>query len=144
MLVGLAQVPAFRGVDSKPGGIGGLMMSKLMKFFAVLVLLGGAIAATPDIASAQHRSGVGRGGGVSHGGSFHGGSFRGGGFRSGAFRGGGGFHRGGGWGPGFGFGFGYPYAFGGPYYYDQPNCGYVRVRVLRNHHWVLRRAWRCW
>ena len=110
-------------------------MSKFVKFLAILILLGGAIAATPDIASAQHR--VGRGGGGSHGGGFHGGGYRGGGYH------GGGGYRGGGWGPGFGFGVPFGY-YGGPYYYDQPNCGYVRIRVLRSHHWVLRRAWRCW
>jgi hypothetical protein len=47
-----------------------------------------------------------------------------------------------GFGPGWGWG-GYPY----PYYddyYAVPSCGWARVRVWRNHHWVLRRAWRCW
>jgi len=42
--------------------------------------------------------------------------------------------RGGGWSP---------YYFGGPRYYA-PACGWVRVRVWRRGHWVLRRAWRCW
>jgi hypothetical protein len=117
-------------------------MSKFVKFLAVLILLGGAIAATPDIASAQHRGGGGVG--RSGGGGFHGGG-HGGGFRGGGYRGGGGHYRGGGWGPGFGFGFGVPYGYyGGSYYDDQPNCGYVRIRVLRGGHWVLRRSWRCW
>jgi hypothetical protein len=112
-------------------------MSKLIKIFAVLILLGGTIAITQGPAAAQHRGGVYRGG---HSSGFHG-AYRGG------YRGGG-HYRGGGWGPGFGFGLGlglgYPYGYGGPYYYAEPNCGYVRVRVWRSGHWVLRRAWRCW
>ena len=31
-----------------------------------------------------------------------------------------------------------------PSYYAGPPCGWVRVRVWRHGHWVLRRAWRCW
>ena len=96
-------------------------MSKLFKVFAILGLLAGAMAATPDMALAQHHGG---GGGHWHGG---------------------GGWRGGGWGPGFGIGFGSPYYYGGPYYYGSPgNCGYTRVRLWRNGHWVLRRAWRCY
>jgi len=106
-------------------------MSKLVKFFAVLFLLAGAIAVTPGTAAAQHRGGGYHGGhGNWHGGGWHGGR-----------------HRGGGWAPGFafGFGFGNPYGYGGSYYYEpDPTCGWARVRVWRNGHWVLRRAWRCW
>ena len=92
-------------------------MSKLVKVFAALVLITGAIAITPGTAFAQRH----------HGGGHHfGGGWRGGGL-----------------GPGFGFGWGNPYYYGGPYYYGA-DCGWVRVRVLRNGHWVLRRAWRCW
>jgi len=99
-------------------------MSKLVKVFAALVLITGAIAITPGTAFAQRHHGGGHHGGGGH--HFGGGGWRGGG--------------------GLGFGWGYPsyYYGGGPYYYAQPDCGWVRVRVLRNGHWVLRRAWRCW
>jgi hypothetical protein len=103
-------------------------MSKILKIFAVVGVLAGAMAATSGTALAQHH----HGGGGWHGGGGH---WRGGGWR------------GGGWGPGFGFGlgFGSPYYYGGPYYYGAPgNCGYTRVRVWRGGHWVMRRAWRCW
>jgi len=110
-------------------------MSKLFKVFAILGLLAGAMAATPDMALAQRHGGGG--GAHSHGGGGHG--FGGGGH----WRGGG--YRGGGWGPSFGIGFGSPYYYGDPYYYGGPsNCGYSRVRLWRNGHWVLRRAWRCY
>jgi len=98
-------------------------MSKLVKFLAIAFLVGGAFAMTPGPAAAQHHHG---------GGHWHGGW--------------------GGFGPGFAFGFGsgwgwgwggYPY-YAEPYYYDQPVCGWARVRVWRHGHWVLRRAWRCW
>ena len=46
-----------------------------------------------------------------------------------------------GFGSGWGWG-GYPY-YAEPYYAG-PDCGWVRVRVRRHGHWVLRRAWRCW
>ena len=98
-------------------------MSKLFKILAVVTLVAGAIAITPGPALAQHH---GYGGG--HGGGWHGG-----------YRGG--------WGPGLGFGlgWGYPYYYGGPYYYaPAPDCGWVRVRVWRGGHWVLRRVRRCW
>jgi hypothetical protein len=111
-------------------------MSKHVKFFAALVLLAGAIAITPGTAFAQRHHGGGH-----HGGGWHGG---GGGHGGGGWRGGG--WGGGGWGPGFGYPYGLlptPYYYGGPYYYDRA-CGWVRVRVLRRGHWVLRRAWRCW
>ena len=103
-------------------------MSKLVKFFAIAALLVGAFAMTPGPAAAQHY----HGGGHWHGGGGH---WHGGGW---------------GWGRGFGWGlgWGYPYYYGGPYYpyyYDGgPDCGWVRVRVWRNGHWVIRRAWRCW
>jgi len=111
-------------------------MSKLVKFFVSAALIAGALAMTPGPAAAQHHGGHGGGHG-GHGGWHHGGGWHGGGWRGGGWRGGGW-----GWGPGVVWGFGYPYYDG--YYYDEPNCGWVRVRVLRRGHWVLRRAWRCW
>lgn len=107
-------------------------MSKRVKFFAILMLLAGAIAVTPGTAMAQHHGG--HGGGGHHGGWHGGGGYRGGGWR------------GGGWGPSFGFGWGYPdyYGYGPDYYAPEPMCDWVRVRVQRNGHWVLRRTWRCW
>jgi hypothetical protein len=98
-------------------------MSKLVKIFAALALIAGVVAITPGTAFAQRH----------HGGGHHGGG--------GHHFGGGGGWRGGG---GFGFGWGYPYYYGGGPYYGAPDCGWVRVRVWRNGHWVLRRAWRCW
>ena len=112
-------------------------MSKFVKFFAVAALVTGALAMTPGPAAAQHH-----GGGHWHGGGgWHGGGWRGGGWRGGGW----------GWGPGFalgfgsglGWGWGYPY-YASPYYYTEPACGWVRIRVWRHGHWVLRRAWRCW
>ena len=66
-------------------------MSKLVKFFAIAALIGGALAMTPAPANAQHH----------HGGFGH--------FMAVAFRGGWG--GGWGWGPGpfWGWGYGYPY-----------------------------------
>jgi hypothetical protein len=108
-------------------------MSKLVKFFAIAVLVAGAFAMTPGPAAAQHHHGGGhwRGGG----GHWHGGGGWGGGW--------------GGFGPGFAFGFGSGWGWGGyPYYaepyYAEPACGWARVRVWRHGHWALRRAWRCW
>jgi hypothetical protein len=132
VLVGIAQVFRLLGVESLYwGGIGGFAMSRFFKVLAIVGVLAGAMAATSGTALAQHHRGGGGGGGF-HGGGGH---WRGGGWR------------GGGWGPGFGFGLGlgYPYYYGGPYYDGGPgNCGYVRVRVWRSGHWVLRRAYRCW
>jgi hypothetical protein len=92
-------------------------MSKLSKFLAIAVMIGGALAMTPAPANAQHHHG-----GFGH---FHGGHFRGG------------WGGGWGWGPGpFWGGYGYPY------YAAAPGCGYVRV--WRRHHWILVRNWRCW
>lgn len=107
-------------------------MSKFARIIASAVLIGGAIAVSAGPAAAQ------RHGGSHHGGGYHGGSHSG-------YHRGGGFRHGGGWGPGIGFGFGSPYYYGGsPYYAEQPDCGWARVRVWRNHHWVIRRSWRCW
>lgn len=89
-------------------------MSKLVKFFAIAALVAGAFAMTPGPAAAQH------------------------------YHGGGGHWHGGGWGPGFVFGFGPGWGWGPYPYYAEPACGWVRVRVWRHDHWVLRRAWRCW
>ena len=113
-------------------------MSKLTRFIAIAALIVGALAMTPGPAAAQRHGGHGGHGGW-HGGGGHGGGWHGGGgWRGGGWRGGGW-----GWGPGFVWGLGGPY-YGG-YYYDEPgDCGWVRVRVWRNHHWVWRRAWRCW
>ena len=92
-------------------------MSKLVKFFAIAALVAGAFAMTPGPAAAQHHHG---------GGHWHGG----------------------GWGPGFGFGFGPAWGWGYPFYaqpyVEEPDCGWVRVRVWRHGHWALRRAWRCY
>jgi hypothetical protein len=112
-------------------------MSKLVKVFAIAVLIAGAFAMTPGPAAAQRHGGGGHWGG---GGQFHGG----GGWRGGGW--------GRGWGPGvvFGFGPGPGWGWGGyPYgyyddYYAAPSCGWAPVRRWHNHHWVLRRAWRCW
>lgn len=123
-------------------------MSKHLKYFAALAMIAGAIAFTPNVASAQHHHGGGGGGGGGH----HGGGGGGGWHHGGGGGGGGGWHhhgwhgggwRGGGWGwgPGFALGFGAAY----PYYYAQAgDCGWARVRVWRHGYWVIRRAWRCW
>jgi hypothetical protein len=105
-------------------------MSKLTKLFAGLVLTVGLVAAAPGGALA-------RGHGGWHGG-YHGG-YHGG--WHGGYRGG---WRGGVWGGGFGWGWGFPYAFYPPAYYAPETCGWVHIRVLHRHHWVLRRVWRCW
>ena len=40
--------------------------------------------------------------------------------------------------------YGDPYYYSGSgYYYDPGGCGWVRVRVLRHGHWVVRRVWHC-
>jgi hypothetical protein len=113
-------------------------MSKLLKYFAAVALVAGAMAFTPNVASAQRHHGGG-GGGWHHGGG--GGGWRHHGWRGGGWRGGGW-----GWGPGFALGFGaaYPYYYGGPYYAQAGDCGWVRTRVWRRGYWVIRRAWRCW
>lgn len=98
-------------------------MSKIVKFFAIAALVGGAFAMTPAPAAAYHGHGGWHGGG----GHWHGG-----------------------WGgPGVVFGFGpawgwggYPYSYYGDY--AGPPCGWAHVRVWRHGHWALRRAWRCW
>jgi hypothetical protein len=121
-------------------------MSRLVKFFAIAALIAGAFTMTPDPAAAQHHGGRGGGGHWGGGGGHWGGG--------GGHWGGGGYWGrrgwGGGWGPGFVLGFGpgwgwggYPYSYYGDYY-GAPSCGWVPVRRWRNHHWVLRRAWRCW
>lgn len=105
--------------------------SKITKLLAALCVAGAAIAAMPDAAMARGGGhGWHGGGGHWHGGGGH---WRGGGWRGGGW----------GWGPGFAVGFGAPYYYGGPYYYGD-SCGYTRVRVWRNGHWVLRRAYRCY
>jgi hypothetical protein len=121
-------------------------MSKLVKFFAIAALIAGAFAMTPGPAAAQHHGGHGGAGHWGGGGGHWGGG--GGHWGGGGYRGGRGW--GGGWGPGFVLGFGpgwgwggYPYSYYGDYY-GAPRCGWVPVRRWRNHHWVLRRAWRCW
>ncbi len=97
-------------------------MSKLVKLFAIAVLITGAFAMTPDPASARYWHHGGWGGGWHHGGwGWGGGPF---------------------WGWGWG-GYPYGYAYANPYYYaGPPACGYVRV--WRHHHWVLVRNWRCY
>ncbi|HEY4077403.1 MAG TPA: hypothetical protein VGM26_10790 [Rhizomicrobium sp.] len=110
-------------------------MSKVTKLLTALCVAGAALAAMPNAALAQRHGGGGwhGGGGHWHGGGGH---WRGGGWRGGGW----------GWGPGFALGFGAPY-YGGYYgspYYSGDSCGYTRVRVWRNGHWVLRRAYRCY
>jgi hypothetical protein len=102
----------------------GVMLRRFMIAIATVAALGISFGAT-STSAAPHGHG---GGGGYHGGGGHGGGYRGG-------WGGGGWGWGGGWGP----------YWGPDYYYNEPgDCGWVRVRVLRNHHWVVRRAWRCW
>jgi hypothetical protein len=93
-------------------------MSKIVKVVAVLLLIGGSIAAAPTVALAQHHH---HGGGHWHGGGW-------------------------GWG-GFGLGLAAPY-YGGyygprPYYYDDyaSSCGWVRVRWRDG---SRHRVWQCW
>ncbi len=100
-------------------------MSKLASIFAGVALATGLALALPGAAQAQHWH---------HGGWHHG------------------WHGGwGGFGPGFalglGLGYGAPYGYYPPppvYYEPAPDCGWVRARVWRYHHWHLRRVWRCW
>ena len=100
-------------------------MSKFTKVLGIVAL---ALVVSGGGALAQHG---GHGGGY-HGGGGHGGGYHGG-YRGGW--GGGGWGWGGGWGPDW----------GPDYYYDEPgDCGWVRVRVLRGGHWVVRPVWRCW
>ena len=108
-------------------------MSKFTKVLGIVAL---ALIINVGAAVAAGHGGHGGGGG-GHGGGWHGGGGHGGGGHGGGYRGGwgGGGWGGGGWGPDW----------GPDYYYNEPgDCGWVRVRVLRNHHWVVRRAWRCW
>jgi hypothetical protein len=98
----------------------GVMLRRFMIAIATVAALGISFGATS--ASAAPHGHFGHGGG---------------------YRGGGGGWGGGGWGFGWGGGWG-PY-WGPDYYsYGPGDCGWVRVRVLRNGHWVVRRAWRCW
>ncbi len=104
-------------------------MSKLIKLVATVALI-----VAVSSAAAEARGGHWHGG---YGGHWHGG-WHGGGWY------------GGGWGWGLGIGpywGGYPYSYypyyAQSYYYDS-SCGWVRVHVRRNGHWVWRRAWRCW
>jgi hypothetical protein len=103
-------------------------MSKLVKIFSGIALIVSVVAFAPGSAEARWHGGGWHGHGGWHGGWHRG--WRGGGW---------------GWGPavGFGWGWGAPYAYyPGPYYGG--DCGWVRVRVWRNGHRVLRRVWRCW
>jgi hypothetical protein len=109
-------------------------MSKFAKCLGIAVL---ALVINTGGALAQHHGhgGGGRGGG--HGGGWHGGGwgYYGGGFAAGALLGG---------------LLAAPYYYPGPYYYGGPGgyygpvgCGWVRVRILRHGHWVIRRVWSC-
>ncbi len=113
-------------------------MSKLMKFFAVVLLFASVSVFAPTSADA-------RWGGGWHGGGWHGGGWHGG------WRGGWGGWRGGGWGwgPAFGWGvgpgWGWGPGWGNPYFYSAgPRCRWVPVRTWRSGHWWVGRAWRCW
>jgi hypothetical protein len=102
-------------------------MSKIFKGLLVLMLAAAVFAGAAEARGGGHGGGHGGGYGGGHGGWHGGGGWRGGGWR-------------GGWGgPAWGI---YPYYT--PYYYGPDSCGWVRVRVLRNGRWVLRRSWRCW
>jgi hypothetical protein len=92
-------------------------MSKFTKVLGIV-----ALALVINVGAAEAAGHGGHHGG--HGGGWHGGGW-----------GGGGWGWGGGWGP-----------YWGPDYYSYGpgDCGWVRVRVLRYGHWVVRRAWRCW
>ena len=102
-------------------------MSKLVKFFAALLLIVSMTAFAPGSADA-------RWGGGWHGGGWHGG-WRGGGW---------------GWGPAFGWGWGPPgwgwgAGWGNPYFSSAgPRCGWVPVRTWRSGYRWAGRAWRCW
>lgn len=100
-------------------------MSKMVKGLLVLML---AAAVFSGAAEARGRGGGGHGGG-GHGGWHGGGGYRGGGWGGGAYWGVSPFYS--------------PYSYG-PGYYSSEQCGWARVRVLRNGRWVLRRSWRCW
>lgn len=95
-------------------------MSKLLKLFAGVALLAGAIAFTPVSAQAQRWH---------HHGWHHGGWYRGG------------------WAPGFALGFGLGPGWGwGPYYgpyYAEPACGWAPVYSRKTHR-LIRQVWRCW
>ena len=97
----------------------------MSKFTKVLWIV--ALALVVNVGAAQARYG-------GHGGGWHGG---GGGWHGGGYRGG--YYGGWGWGGGWG-------TYWGPNYYSYglADCGWVRVRVLRNDRWVVRRVWRCW
>jgi len=100
----------------------------MLKFTKVLGIVALALVINVGATEAAGRGGH-RGGG--HGGGWHGGGgYGGGGFVAGAILGG---------------LLAAPYYYGGPgYYYGAGDCGWVRVRVLRRGHWVIRRVWRCW
>jgi len=95
-------------------------MTKIVKAFAITVLIAGALA-LPNSAHARWHHG------------WHGGWGWGPGF---------------GLGLGLGYTWGYPYYYGGPYSYAPPpyygGCGWHHIRVWRYNHWALRRVWRCW
>jgi len=124
-------------------------MSKLVKLIAMMLLIGGAIAATPGSAEARYRGG-GYFGNFGHFGGTH---FSGRHFsvpHFGGFPFGGHYYRrsyyGGGWG-GFGAGPAILLGLGAPYYYaDWPyrypasNCGWVRVARWGHPY----KVWRCW
>jgi hypothetical protein len=96
-------------------------MSKRVKFFAIIALIGGAVVLAPIGAVAQHSH---HSGSSHHGSSHYGGS-----------------HHGGWSGPSFYFGspgyyyyyYGSPYSYGDPYYYapppPPPECDWEQVRV---------------
>lgn len=118
-LIYLIAPTAMAVIDLWWGDIGGPMMSKFAKCLGITVL---ALVINTGGALAQHHR---------HGG----GGWGGGGFAAGALLGG---------------LLAAPYYSPGPYYYGGPGgyygpagCGWVRVRVLRNGHWVIRRVWRC-
>jgi hypothetical protein len=102
-------------------------MSKFTKVLGIVAL---ALIINVGAAVAAGHGGHHGGGGHWHGGGWGGGGWGWGGFAAGAFLGG---------------MLAAPYYYGDPgyYYYGEGDCGWMRVRVLRHGHLVVRRAWRC-
>jgi hypothetical protein len=122
-------------------------MSKLVKFVAMIVLIGGALAVTPRSAEARwgyggvyNFGGLPHIGGVHFGPNYFGRHFGGFRYRGGPYRRGYGGWGGFGAGPAIMLGLGAPYYYADWPYYARPGCGWARVS-----NWGHRyRVWRCW